>query len=519
MALMLISPVACNKAANELENPLNINSLFPGDLRMWEHIFDTEGEYVFESAPFGVILPHHMIAEKQLVKFYKGLSGVIDPSVIVIIGPNHYENGEANVQTCKNCVYQTVEGDIELDHDLVNLMFEHGIAAYVDETFIKEHAIFTHAPFIKKHFPKAKIVPIVLQWEMPQDEVLELSEWLDKNLPGDALVLASVDFSHYIPVEAADFHDISAFRTISNFDFENVYDLEIDSPSSIYTILSLMEKRGYEKAVRLEHTNLAQFLSKPEEITTSHQFFAFYKGEVEETRGVTMMVTGNIEMDNNVLSVDKGWDWDRNYDEKNDETIGEFLRDIKGSEDRFLVGSDFLLFDLNEGNCMEERQNGFKVAFCKVGDGDDLEKSLKKVRDVDKNADLVYLQLDSGQISEEKGKLARIFVDAGADIVVGKGSHSPELLGIYKDGLIFNSLGGFISYDSWSGMILGINITSDNYEIYLFPIDVKGGYPKLMRLEKREAFFAEFIEEISKGNEFTDKIQIDYTKRVVKILR
>ena len=63
---------------------------------------------------------------------------------------------------------------------------------------------------------------------------------------------------------------------LNNFDFENIYDLEVDSPSTIYALMKLMEKRGYKTAKRFEHTNLYQFMKDHVEETTSHQFFGFF---------------------------------------------------------------------------------------------------------------------------------------------------------------------------------------------------------------------------------------------------
>ncbi len=354
MIITIVSLFACTKGGDiSVGAEMPIYSMYPGDLDMWEHIFKTPGEYKFESAPLGVIIPHHMIAAEQITKFYKGLSKVIDPKLVVVIGPNHYENGSANIQTCKTCLYKTEKGDTELNDKFINKMVDDGIADLQDDTFIKEHAIFSHTPFIKNFFPEAKIVPIVLQWEMPINEVLKLSEWLDENLPDDALVIASVDFSHYISLEAANFHDRSAFVSISNFDFENIYDLEVDSPSSIYLILDLMKRRGFKRAERLEHTNLDQFLSKPSYYSTSHQYFAFYEGDIERVDGMSVMLLNGIAN----LGVVDNWNWDRAVRKTEDDV----LYYLRGEEDRFLTGSDYLIFDFE---CHDLEQNGMKIKFC-----------------------------------------------------------------------------------------------------------------------------------------------------------
>lgn len=328
------------------DEPVNVHSIYNGDFQMWNHIFEMgEDAYEFDAAPFGVIIPHHMIVGYNLAKFYNGMSKVVDPSVVVLVGPNHYENGEANIQTCVNCVYKTTHGDVEVDLDYIGKMIDDGVALKQDDTFLNEHSMHAHAPYIQHYFPNAQVVPIVLQWEMPVDEVLDLSSWLDENLPADALVIASVDFSHYISLEAANFHDRSSLATIMNFDFANIYDLELDSPSSIYLLLDLMKRRGFEHASRLDHTNL---------YNTSHQYFAFYEGAAQPVQGISVMLLNGVAADFDILDA---WDWDRIKRSEEEDP----LYNLRGDEDRFLVGSDYLIFDFE---CHSLEQNGMVEEFC-----------------------------------------------------------------------------------------------------------------------------------------------------------
>ena len=60
-------------------------------------------------------------------------------------------------------------------------------------------------------------VPVMLQWATPRAELEALAKRLDALLPSDALVVASVDFSHYQPAPWATFHDESSFSTGSEF--------------------------------------------------------------------------------------------------------------------------------------------------------------------------------------------------------------------------------------------------------------------------------------------------------------
>jgi MEMO1 family protein len=425
LLILLGSTLLLLSACAAEEGPLDIYSMYSGDDRMWERIFSEEDPYQFESAPLGVIIPHHMITEMEISRFYKGLSEVMDPSLVVIIGPNHYESGEANIQTCLSCVYNTIEGVVNLDLDFAAALSESGLVEENDEAFFQEHAFFSHTPFVKHYFSDAKVVPIMLNWEMPIEEVEELTQWLDENLPEDSLVIASVDFSHYIPDSAAKFHDQFSYTTIQNFDSEAVYELEVDSPSSVYAILDLMHKRGYMQAERLAHTTLGQYMSYPVEESTSHQYFAFYEGEVEEMDGESMMLFGRSEG----LEEMESWDWLENKDKYPE------LSEIRGLEDRFLVGG---------------------------------------------------------------GKLAFGFVDScihETDICVGNG----ETFAFEFDGhsLTFESLGDFIVEGDSMGVVIGIHLADEYFELYFFPVEVMDGKPQLMEYEMRRGVFEKILSESS----------------------
>lgn len=480
---MSVVVFACTRAVEGPDAKLRISTTYPGDVEMWDHIFDVKEPYKFNDVPLGVILPHHLIVADELAKIYAGLSKVTHPKMIVVISPNHYQSGDGDIQTCKTCQFDTTKGVLKMDDDFAKGLVEAGVAAFGDETFVKEHGIYNHAPFVKKYFPDAEIVPIVLKWKISQEETEKLSEWLNEKLPNDALVVTSVDFSHYVPVEVADFHDWSSYATIKNFDYSNVYDLEIDSPSSIYAMLKLMDKRGYQKTERLAHTNLQDYVSHRES-TTSHQFFAFYKGEVEKVQSITIQAWGDMFV-NKGLGFSKGW---FNLEGS------EFLKDLRGQEDRFLVGTDYTAFDLDEG-CKEEMQNSVKVAFCKFTESDDLEQSVAKIHAEKYGGYTVYLVYQfnvAGRFNAYQETLAEKFVDAGVDIFVGRGLKEIVPMKIYKSSLIFYSLDNLVGSDALSAS-LGIVILPEKIYVYVFPLKFVNSYPVLLDFEERASFFTEFV--------------------------
>ncbi len=480
------------------KNPVVVvESIYPGDVLMWNHIFNADPAINFLEKPAAVILPHHMIVGQELAKFYKGLTKVTDPSVVVVISPNHYQNGDPDVQVCKGCSYETVNGVLPLNSELINKMIKDGISVAKDDTFIKEHGLFNHAPFIKKFFPKTTFVPIALKWETTPEETVELAKWLNESLPEDALVIASVDFSHYIPIEGANFHDITSYATIKNFDYDNIYNLEIDSPPSISAIAHFSELRGAQKVPRFMHTNNQDYHTERIDSTTSHQFIGFFKGEKEPEKSVTIFSVGNTAPTavqpvagatiTSTLGLYDNYHWNINAATPNLE-ISPFLRDIRGQEDRFLVGANFLAFDMSHNTCTLKEKNGLKISFCHLDQNNSnssLTEQLALIRQQKSlKADYIYLLFyySDSQFTPDKKQLAQDFLAAGADIFVGRGIKETLPIDQLNGKILAYSLGDFItdpSVQKSDGTILEIALTPNGPELFTFPIEINNGYPKL----------------------------------------
>jgi AmmeMemoRadiSam system protein B len=450
---------------------------------MWQHIFSQVPTDNFTEAPGGVVLPHHMIVGNELSKTYQKLAKVMNPSLVVIVSPNHYEAGNSAIQTCLSCQYQTIGGETPIDTLLAQRLIKSGLATNKPSTFANEHGIHSHTPFIKKLFPQAQILPIALKWETSPEKTIELSNWLDKNIPRDALVIASVDFSHYIPVDHAKFHDVTSHVTIQNFNYDNIYDLEIDSPPSISTIAHLMEKRGYMRVDRFAHTNNQDFQSASLAETTSHQFIGFFKGEKQLESTITITALGAITPDQvknddgTSLGFYDNYRWNINSGtdmmDPRSTKLNQYLRDFRGKEDRMLVGSNFLIFNglrnLTDNTCIKRSENGIHISFCRLA------ATSKNQGD---NLKIWRTTLDKEKSMPNEDRFYYIVLDTPEQYIT-------PLASIYKNRLIIApELGDFIASpttDSTSGKMAEITITPTSTTTKLSPIEIPKGYPYLKR--------------------------------------
>jgi len=110
-----------------------------------------------------------------------------------------------------------------------------------------------------------------------ESEVLASS--LSNFITKDIVVIASVDFSHYLTSAQAKEKDIITFQILKEFDYKRLYLLNndyLDSPPSIGVLLMIMQKLETTKMDLLFHTNSGE-LQNDEYIQTTSYFSITYR--------------------------------------------------------------------------------------------------------------------------------------------------------------------------------------------------------------------------------------------------
>lgn len=202
---------------------------------------------------YGGIVSHHFYMEEDIGKLFLQLRQQ-NPSVVVIVGPNHFNAGNADIQT-SSASYTTPFGQLDGDLPLISRLVADGAATHEEFAFEREHSIGALVGFTKKVFPNAKLLPIIIRRSTSPGRTEQLAAELEKILPQDALVLASVDFSHHLDRFAAGFHDSQSVAALLSVDFNRIRSLEVDSPQSLEVLMRYLESRG---ALHMEYKNTNQ---------------------------------------------------------------------------------------------------------------------------------------------------------------------------------------------------------------------------------------------------------------------
>lgn len=316
-------------------------------------------EGFFKAAPPGVevhepvvsaVVPHHLAAAVPLAGFFESLQGQ-KPPVVVLLGPNHRQVGSDPIVTSKY-EWKTPHGNIAPASSIIKKLLDQKLVA-VNETVIgPEWSVGALVPFIKRTWPKSEIVPLIVKDRAPTSTLANLASTLAQALPTGSIVLVSVDFSHYLPYFAADWHDVLSENILATGDSTRLGQADIDSVPSLYFLSAYNHLRGAEVWHLVSHTNSATLANHPEwGETTSHLIGYYTTGAPAPEKTITMQFFGDVMLDRNVAAVmgTRGLDY--------------LLGKIRGQEDRFFRGVDLFMANLEGAFAPVRIQTSKEIAF------------------------------------------------------------------------------------------------------------------------------------------------------------
>lgn len=215
----------------------------------------------------GGITPHHLLADGMMGSFYKTLKdSTSEISTVIVIGPDHFQSDGEPVksfdlawETPIGVLYPSINKIEELSNSLS--FMEIG----TEDVFVNEHTITAQVPYIKYAFPKAEIIPIIIDYKLESHELNQLIEQVEKIIDEDTIILCSMDFSHYLIQSISDEKDIESLNAIRNFDYNTIAgfnDDNLDSPNSAILFLKLMESLESKNIYVLESSSATKIMKK-----------------------------------------------------------------------------------------------------------------------------------------------------------------------------------------------------------------------------------------------------------------
>nr|WP_320161970.1 AmmeMemoRadiSam system protein B [uncultured Methanoregula sp.] len=171
-----------------------------------------------EGNPVGIVSPHAGYVYSGQVAAHA--FGSVDPGfsgTFVIIGPSH----RGYLSCVSEIPWETPLGVVDTDGDFVR-----ALDIETDEFSQRdEHSIEVQVPFIKYRFPRARIAPVMMG-QQDYSSAIRLGEKIVAAIRGtkrDVRIVASSDFSHYVPDLKAKTDDQYAIEPLKTLDTREFY--------------------------------------------------------------------------------------------------------------------------------------------------------------------------------------------------------------------------------------------------------------------------------------------------------
>ncbi len=206
----------------------------------------------------GCVSPHagYMYSGPVAAYVYAELSKQTPPKTVVVVSPNHTGHGSSVALSGED--WETPLGVVETDMKLVKELSDSCGLMNVDESAHRyEHSLEVQLPFLQYIYQNFKMVPICMKGLRPE-VIGEISDCLSKI--DDVLIVASSDFTHYEPQEAATEKDNNAIVPIIDMEEEKflqkVYEhkLSICGYGPIALCIATAKKMGAKKAELLKYS-------------------------------------------------------------------------------------------------------------------------------------------------------------------------------------------------------------------------------------------------------------------------
>jgi AmmeMemoRadiSam system protein B len=237
---------------------------YPGNHRDLRAVLSSLVEESFDKIKAkGVVVPHagYMYSGAVAGKVY---GKIIPPEVAVILGPNHTGLG-TECAIFPGDSFLTPLGEVKIEKKLVKALLEK--VPFLKEDSLAhthEHSIEVQIPFLQYLNPIVKIIPICLgRLDISEIELLgdALGESVFEHDPEKVLIVASTDFSHYVPHDVAKQKDMLAIEEIKKLSEEGLLKVVLEENISMCGVIPVCVAIRACKKLGAEKGELIQYMT------------------------------------------------------------------------------------------------------------------------------------------------------------------------------------------------------------------------------------------------------------------
>lgn len=197
---------------------------------------------------------------------------------IILIGPNHFSQNQFQILSSDRN-WQLSTGVFNYEK-LLDLPINNSV-------LLNDHAIYNPLADLKTYFPNARVYPILIGQKADPKRLDPIISQLIQICRLDCLLIASVDFSHYLPATLAEVHDAFTLNNLYNSNSSKILQSEVDSPQSLYVLINFSKSKKFNL---FAHTNSGFMSKNPDVETTTHVFGYYSPGLLHKTTVLTSTI-------------------------------------------------------------------------------------------------------------------------------------------------------------------------------------------------------------------------------------
>jgi poly-gamma-glutamate synthesis protein (capsule biosynthesis protein) len=255
------------------------------------------------------LVPHHDLAGALAAEFFSNLAQKQKVKTFIIISPLHSDASIAPIISGR-FIWDAGFARVENNQQILDALIASHLVVYDEKDLQTEHGIYNIIPFIAHYFPDAQIVPIALTSHNSPAQCFALAVALEKYLQsGDAVLVGSTDFSHYLPSDQTPARNARMIELINAKDYYTIAGLHndyLDSPATLNTLLKAAEMAGADFQL-VSSTNSGIIDGIPENSSTSYVSGFFAKKIVTDAKAAPEKILSSLKLivDNVSISVIK----------------------------------------------------------------------------------------------------------------------------------------------------------------------------------------------------------------------
>src|SRR3989344_605814 len=229
----------------------------------------------------GGLVNHHLLSLRTIAEVFYHFR--TDKAItVVLLSPDHFFAGRGPITTTPYS-WKTPYGVLAADTDTIASLAQENFVTIDPLPFDHEHGVSGIVPFIKKEMPQARIIPIIFKDTVSIERAREFARAVAPLLPDDAIVIASLDFSHNAPSSVAEQRDKVSKKVIQGFEYNHINEVSVDSRPALAVVLQLLDEYGARRFELFENTNSAKLIGKDVLDATSYITGVFVRSEPPPT--------------------------------------------------------------------------------------------------------------------------------------------------------------------------------------------------------------------------------------------